>query len=347
MDGAKSNQDELALAERWDRLMGVKDQFAGELESVAVELPGEPSRRLRECSRWLRRGADLESTLQRRHDLGICLPLMKLSRDEAMTDAALAEAARIGACVIGRDSTTRPQFIRKLAYPLGMLFGVSLLAMLFSFFVSPMFEEMFDEFGIELPAMTNLVLASAQVVRRLWWIVAIVIVVAAIANWGWKLTSNGSRSSATNWVDYRMISNRDSLASWAWHVSLLLQLGVSQCEAVKNAGLDASKNWLRRSSLELHRCCQKRPDAELPPLLPGSRYRMLGKAMQVPDSDGKIGMLQEVADYYWDRNRSVGDWWISSLSVCLLCVVGVCLFLAIISLFMPLIAIVSGLTSSK
>ena len=68
------------------------------------------------------------------------------------------------------------------------------------------------------------------------------------------------------------------------------------------------------------------------------------KKPSVESSPGKIALLQQVADYYWDRNRSIGDWWIQWLVSAMLCMVGLLILMGVLSLFMPLLAIVSGLT---
>jgi type II secretory pathway component PulF len=69
--------------------------------------------------------------------------------------------------------------------------------------------------------------------------------------------------------------------------------------------------------------------------------------MELPPSQGKIAALRQIAVYYWDRNQNTGDWWIHWLIAFFLWMVGIAVLCAIVSLFMPLIAIVSGLTSSK
>ena len=77
------------------------------------------------------------------------------------------------------------------------------------------------------------------------------------------------------------------------------------------------------------------------------KYRLLDHAMQAAPSAGKIALLREVAVYYWDRNRNIGDWWIQWVVSAILCLAGVLIFFGVLALFMPLLAIISGLTGAK
>lgn len=84
-----------------------------------------------------------------------------------------------------------------------------------------------------------------------------------------------------------------------------------------------------------------------PQLLLNPKYHLAGCTLGLPESQGKIALMREVAAYYWDRNRNVGDWWIYLLNAFILWCVGLSIVFAIVSLFMPLIAIISGLTGNS
>jgi type II secretory pathway component PulF len=234
-----------------------------------------------------------------------------------------------------------------LAYPVLVLLAACLIGILFSFWIAPQFEEMFEEFGIELPEITLAVLGFAQLIRRWWWIVLAFPAGVILANWILNRMTGAHRSAGSSWIDQKLMSTRDSLASWAWHISLLLSAGLTQSEAIENAGIATGKSWLRERSEKWAKNRQPSDPANEQSFFVNPEFQLLDRAMQLPLSAGKVALLREVATFYWDRNRTIGDWWVQWLVVLILWLVGAAIFISILSLFMPLIAIVSGLTSFK
>ena len=80
---------------------------------------------------------------------------------------------------------------------------------------------------------------------------------------------------------------------------------------------------------------------------PGERFGFLNSVMALPASPAKIEMLKEVAYYYWDRSSNASSWWIYLVNLAIFLAIVFFVFAVVMALFMPLIAIVSGLTSSK
>ncbi len=138
------------------------------------------------------------------------------------------------------------------------------------------------------------------------------------------------------------MSTRNTVASWVWHLSLLLDAGLSSGEAIRTAGEASGELWLRRKSRDWSE--SQAMGTTRRPFFVSRKLQLANYAVQLPRSDGQIALLQETATYYWDRNRSVGDWWINWLVAFIVMVVGASVGLIVVALFSPLLAIVSGLT---
>lgn len=98
-----------------------------------------------------------------------------------------------------------------------------------------MFEEMFVEFGIELPRSTKAVLELTQWVRQ-WgaWMLAWQVGLStamALAYWIINRSGRNRRPGNLNWIDQQWMSTRNAMACWAWHLSLLLEAGIGQVKA--------------------------------------------------------------------------------------------------------------------
>ena len=341
MDGQNKYQEAASsIKDRWEGIQRNRVEFANQIAGLADDLAGERSKQLRSISRWIRRPHELEDALQRPDVLAICMPLIKSPDDQQqMLPLELKLAARYGYCWVVRYTLINRRLARRFAYPILILAVALLMGILFSFWVAPQFEEMFSEFGIQLPEPTRLVLWAARFVRSWWWMIFVVPVLVAVANWIWTIGSN--RSAGPGWINRRLMGTRLNLASWSWHVSLLLDAGMSESDACRYAGSVTGIRELRDVPERLDNRQMGHSNGKI---MANSNFELLKQSIQMPLSEGKIAMLREVSAYYWNRNRNIGDWWIQWLGVVILWMVGACIFVAILALFMPLFAVVSGLS---
>ena len=240
---------DLSLQDRWQSVWHSRLELASELEHMADDLPGEGRKHLRSLSQWFRGPARLEDALQRPDVSAISLPLLNATTASAADRLSIDQAARMGFCSLGRNVSISRRLIQNMFYPVLVLLACLLVAILFSFFLVPQFEDMFAEFGIELPTATLAVFAFAQFVRDLWWAVFLVILAAVMVMWFLSRTGVGDRPANLSWLDLQLMSTRNALASWAWHISLLLESGVPQREALKAAGTATGNQRLRQVSL--------------------------------------------------------------------------------------------------
>ena len=333
-----------SLTERWETVRAHASQLATELERLARDLPGEGRRQMQSLSQWFRGPVNLDEALKRPDVLAISLPLLKAAEAPSDDFPDIEHAVRTGYCSLGNDVSFSRRLIRIMLYPILVLIACFVLAVFFSFFVAIQFEEMFAEFGIQLPKLTLAVFGFAQFLRRWWWAILLLLVVGTMAFLFATRTGTNNRPANLSWLDQRLMSTRNALASWAWHISLLLQAGLSTREALDAAGAATGNQRLQATSLARAALSDTEFADCDEPYFDSPKYRLLDDALRVKSTLGKATLLQQVANYYWDRNRNIGDWWIQWLVSAMLCVVGLMILLGVLALFMPLLAIVSGLT---
>lgn len=339
MEKRNSNPSEEGNGDRrWEAISHARQDVASALDQMSAELPGAGRRQLRSLSRWFRGSASMESAVNRPDVLAICLPLMGESPEGEFSKSDIAKAARIGFCSIGRYVSVTRRLLKLLCYPFLILLAIAILGFGFCFWVAPTFEELYNGFGIGLPSTTDGVLWVAGLVRRWWWVIMSFfggqLAGVALLIWIVYRTGRDLRPANLSWLDLQLMSRRNALAMWAWHLSLLLEAGFGQREAGKIAARATGKSWFRSARAMEDGAC----------FLFRSKYELLNNALRMPPCDGKIGLLRHVATYYWDRSRSVGDWWIHWLVGLMLSGVGILVFLCVLSLFLPLLSIVSGLS---
>lgn len=358
MDDQSSSQLVLAevvepvLQTNWEAIQNKRQTLVDVLDRMAAGFPPEGAKRLRSLSQWFSQSRNFEDALIRADVLAVCLPLCKtLELDGEISDSDIASAARVGFCSIGQNSSGSRLLLKALLYPVVVLFVAGVVTVGMSVFVMPEFEKMYDEFGIQLPAITEFFMGSSKWIRN--WSVLLLVWPVLLLGIIWFLDGLTARRrpDGMGWLDLWTQSSRTALADWAWHISLLLEAGLNQATAMRQAGRFAGKSWLRESSNFWAKNEKDRGASQVlfKPGLPARylsspKFQLLDLALTAPNSEGKIQLLREVASYYRDRNRNIGLWWIQWLVAILLWAIGAIVLAVVFSLFSPMISIVSGLT---
>lgn len=338
-----------SIEQNWKALVAVRHEFATELNRIGEELPGDRRRQINKITGWLKGEPKLSEALENPDALAVCVPLLQMARDSDVAVSEIAIAARRGFCLLGRSVAVGRRLFTLLIYPLVVLLAALGVWTGFSFWVSPQFEDMFKEFGIELPHLTKWVLQSSEIIRESWWIVGLVLAVCFFFLILGSRQGSGRGGSSQSWIDERLMSTRSALASWSWHLSLLFEAGIDQSVAFKSAANATGNKRLRESSL-LWSSLQSNVessgagDAQQRPYFTSPGYQLLNRSLQLESRAGKIAMLRETAIYYWEHCRTVGEWWVYWLVSCILLMVAGAILLAIVSLLLPLISLVGGLT---
>ena len=209
-------------------------------------------------------------------------------------------------------------------YPAMLLTMALTLAYFISVYVLPEWDNTFVEFGIELPTATLLVLGIGRVVREFWLLTILLGVVCSLPFLIEVFRASGLFTSGIQWIDRKLMSRRIALAQWAEHTSMLLHAGVEEQLATSIAS-------------------QRNMPARFQNPWPW-RYALLEETLKCESNELKAALLDQTATYYYQIHYSVVRWWASFLPTCLLIAIGASIFFMVISLFMPLISIISGLS---
>ena len=341
------------LQSHWDAIQSNRQALVDVFDRMAANFPPDGAKRLRSLSQWFSQGKGFEDALVRADVLAVCMPLVKtLELEGEISQSDIASAARVGFCSVGQNSSGSRQLLRALLYPAIVLLLAALVTIGLSVFVVPQFEKMYEEMGMQLPATTAFFFGCAKVIRN--WSLVFILWPALMMGLTWFLDGLTARRrpDGMGWLDLWTQSSRTALADWAWHMSLLLEAGMTQAMAMRQAGQFAGKSWLRESSNfwakneSSKASSDASSDGQPTKYLSSRKFQLLDLALTAPNSEGKIQLLREVASYYRDRNRNIGLWWIQWLVTFLLWAIGAIVLVVIFSLFSPLIAIISGLTGN-
>ena len=240
-------------------------------------------------------------------------------------------------------STSTPQ---RWAYPLLLLFMCLTILMVFSVWLIQIFREMFEEFGLSLPAPTQIAIwftdqLTVHALRTvLVSIVSLAILIPIVRLWRGRALTNrlfGRVVAGTS-------SNLRAMSRLIATLAELLQLGAPVPDAIRMAGDTCGHAMYQNSTLRLAsmisngatRLDDVRAETSLPRLL-------LRALFAGPSSTPNIALLRELAVMYEARAASRGEILSTVFPAIAVLLVGAFVGFVFIVLFMPLVSMVTSL----
>ncbi len=344
-----------------DRLVQQRDVIATALLQASEQSVGQVRRQLASLGRWFQQPITRGQILETAPALMLCLAYWRGEdwRDGETHDAAdlgnaepidryrLDDAIRIVADSIASRPTNR-NLLAILAYPALLLFCCVVVSAFIATEIVPMFESMFDEFGLELPMLTRLLLAVSALIRSSLLPLLVVVLLLAAIRWIGGPLYRRWRWQSGRWTLPLVtpLRTRQRWADWAEHVSLLLRVGLSPSEACALADRSAAAKKLPNIAIPVAANGVLEPTAAwtLRPgvLWPG--YQQLASAIAMPAGTAQVAKLQAIAEEYRDRQRgtttNLAVWITPLFTIWIATVIG----FVVTSLFMPLVDLITGLT---
>ncbi len=326
------------------QLLARREEWKQALNAACSELPHGPTRReLLELTQQLSssQGDRPLVALLRQPAMLELLPLLENSDNKLGGQEPLRKW--LGGML--KKQQLRTQYRKRLTYPV-VLIGLTLLILCgFAYFLIPLFRDMFNEFGLTLPPPTILVFWLAeQTTTYLFRSLAVIfclmlIIIPFVRYWRSRSLSNrlfGRLVAGTS-------SNLLAMASLANTLSHMLRLGAPLNEALRIAGTASRCYFYQRAAIELSNQIEQSANVApklssrvLPPLL---LYALQAESSGSPS----LPMLESLAQIYSDRAQCRVDLLTTMLPVLALLVIGFGVGFVVISLFMPLVSMVTSL----
>jgi len=266
------------------------------------------------------------------------------SPDGEISPSDLSTAVHLGLCTLSRHGSNHRSLIRIFLFPIMLTYFVGIGGIFVSHFVLEPFSEMYAEFGIALPWLTDIVLTIGRFVRT--YSISILMVLFGLPPLLWLVNWIGheKREPGMSRLDVLFATQRPTVARWLLHVSLLIDAGVSWADSIQHAAAVSGKPWIKRRATA-HRRKLESESLETPhSFFSQTKFSMADTAIVSVPSRGQVTLLQQVATWYRDTSSNILEWVIQLLIP--VYVFAILFFAAatVVSLIMPLLAILGGLT---
>jgi type IV pilus assembly protein PilC len=235
-----------------------------------------------------------------------------------------------------------------LIYPVSVISIAVLVVGALLKFVVPIFEKLFAGLGVDLPIPTKIVIGLSQFVQNFWW-VAIVGLVAAV--FGLKQVRKDAKGKyLTDSIMLKMpvvgaLLRKIAVARFTRTLGTLITSGVPILEGLSITARTSGNAVLEEALLKVRKAIEEGRTIVDPLKECGVFPNMVTQMIGVGEATGAMdNMLQKIADFYEDEVDSATKDLLTLLEPLMIGFLGICVGGIVISLYMPLFAMIAKLS---
>jgi type IV pilus assembly protein PilC len=239
------------------------------------------------------------------------------------------------------DESLRRQVKSAMVYP-GVIMtfaGIVLIALVV--FLVPVFENIFKQFGGDLPLITKITVGMSDLIVGRWYLIIAAVVGIVFAFRKWKSTDAGR----AQWDTFRLklpmqigkIVQKVALARWSRTLAALTTAGVPLLQALDITGKTAGNHVVEKAMADVIESVKAGGTIAAPlkdsPVFPSMVTHMIGVGEETGSLDT---MLNKVADFYEDQVAAAVKALTSILEPIMIVVVGAIVGFIVVAMYMPL-----------
>lgn len=323
-------------------------QFAVLVRSVtllqALEIVAEETtnKRLKEAFENVRAevetGSSLSDAMERQDKVfpRLMLAIVRVGEAGGFLDVALDSAANN----ISSELRLRQKVVAAMAYPVVVMIVALLAVIVMLLFVVPVFANMFDNFGAELPLPTQILVMLSN--SAVYWLPAMAVGGIGAAVW-WQRNKEQERVRAVMhtlllkmWVVGPLLK-KVAIARFSRNLSTMFKSGVQMLQAVSTVG-KVSNNWvienaLRAAETPLRFGHTLASQLERFPVFP----QMVTQMIAVGESAGSLdAMLDQISEFYDAEVEDTTSKLTSIIEPLLIVFIAVLIGSMVIALYLPI-----------
>ncbi len=230
---------------------------------------------------------------------------------------------------------------KALFYPIAVLVVAFVVTVILLVFVVPKFEELFDSFGADLPALTQFVINLSEFMQSWWWVIAgsiagTIYIILRIKKTSPKMQEAFDRIALKAPV-VGEIATKSAIARFSRTLETMSAAGVPLVEAMDSvAGATGNIIYYNASIKirdEISQGTQLQTSMRSTGLFPNMAIQMVS----IGEESGSLdNMLSKVADFYENEVDNAVDALTSLLEPIIMAVLGVLVGGLIIAMYLPI-----------
>jgi len=240
-----------------------------------------------------------------------------------------------------KTESLKAKIKKALTYPIAVLVVAGIVTAILLIFVVPQFESLFQGFGADLPAFTQMVVELSEFMQEWWWAVFGIIGAAVFA-----LMQIKKRSRKFNHLIDRMIlkmpiigdiMNKAAIARYARTLSTMSAAGVPLVEALESVAGATGNIVYSEAVLKMREQVATGIQLQQSMKNVGLFPHMVVQMVAIGEEAGSVeSMLAKVADFYEEEVDNAVDSLSSLIEPLVMAVLGVLVGGLIIAMYLPI-----------
>ena len=230
---------------------------------------------------------------------------------------------------------------KALFYPTAVLVVAFVVSGILLLFVVPQFQELFQGFGADLPAFTQMVINLSEFMQKYWWLVLLGIGVAVFA------FINGKQRSATFRRNLDKASlkipvvgsilEKSAIARFARTLATMFAAGVPLVEAMESVAGATGNAIFQEATLRMKDEVSTGTQLQQSMRSTGLFPNMVVQMVAIGEESGSLDeMLGKVADFYEQEVDNLVDGLSSLLEPLIMAILGVVVGGLVIAMYLPI-----------
>ena len=235
-----------------------------------------------------------------------------------------------------------------LIYPVSVISIAVLVVGCLLKFVVPIFEKLFAGLGVDLPLPTRIVIAFSEFVQNFWWVAIVALVALVFAIKQVRKDRKGKYITDSIMLKMPIVGNllrKIAVARFTRTLGTLITSGVPILEGLAITARTSGNAVLEEALMKVRKSIEEGRTIVDPLKECGVFPNMVTQMIGVGEATGAMdNMLQKIADFYEDEVDAATKDLLTLLEPLMIAVLGVAVGGIVISLYMPLFAMIAKLS---
>ncbi len=245
------------------------------------------------------------------------------------------------ASYLERMESIKSKVKKAMIYPISVFMVAIGVTMFLLIYVIPTFEEVFANFGAELPAFTQMVLGLSAIVQFWWWLIiggAVLPVIAIIQ--ARKRSANARRLFDRILLKiplFGQLARLSATSRFARTLSTMFNSGVPLVEALESVAGATGNVVYEEATLEMREAVSIGQQLNFSMRQSTIFEYMVIQMVAIGEEAGSLGdMLQKVAEYYEEELDSMIDALMTLIEPLIIVVLGTLIGGLIVAMYLPI-----------
>ncbi len=230
---------------------------------------------------------------------------------------------------------------KALTYPAAVVVVAFIVTAILLIFVVPTFQELFQGFGADLPAFTQMVINLSEWMQANWWVVILSVMAAARGFKEGKQRSPKFAHTLDKMVlkapIFGEIVTKAIIARFARTMSTMFAAGVPLVEAMESVAGAAGNQLYKEGILEMRENVATGQQLQLSMQQTGLFPNMVVQMVAIGEESGSLdSMLSKVADFYEEEVDNAVDNLSSLLEPIIMGILGILVGGLIVAMYLPI-----------